>query len=82
MSDTLGALMDKLTITNIKLWFTMEDFKDSNSDEVKLAAMARHNVLNVLRNDLIKEIDLKINDLVSNGEPQKLYHVTKTYQNK
>jgi hypothetical protein len=79
MSDSLGALFDKLTITNIKLWFAMEDFKDSNSDQVKLAAMARHNVLNVLRNDLIKEIDLKVNELVTSGEAQKLYHVTKTY---
>lgn len=61
MSDSVGQLMDKLSIVNLKLWFALEDFK-SDDKEVVYKAVKRHNVLNVERNNLIKEIDAKLGE--------------------
>ncbi len=78
MSDTIGALMDKLSIVNLKLWFALEKFKSDDKDEV-FDGVKKHNVLNVQRNQLIKEIDEKINHMVETGELQQLVSATKTY---
>ncbi|HEY5267654.1 MAG TPA: hypothetical protein VII94_00790 [Candidatus Saccharimonadales bacterium] len=79
--DTIGSLMDKLSIINIKLWFTLEKFRDDDKDVV-FEAVKNHNVLNAQRNALIREIDEKINHIVSSGEAQTLHHAIKTYVNK
>ena len=81
MSDTIGSLMDKLSIVNIKLWFALEDFK-SDDPQIVFNAVKKHNVVNQQRSDIIKEIDSKINNMVATGELQKLYHTNKTYGNK
>lgn len=76
--DTIGALMDKLSIVNIKLWFALEGFRSDDKDVV-YQAVQKHNVLNVQRNALIKEIDEKVNQMVSTGQVQALQDATKTY---
>lgn len=78
MSDTLGSLFDKLSIVNIKLWFALEGFR-SEDKNVVYEAVKKHNVLNVQRNALIKEIDEKVNHLVATGQTQLLQDATKSY---
>lgn len=83
--ETIGNLIDKLTVVNIRIWMA-EDIKrntsSSDSDIVKATKLT--NICNSQRNDLIQEIDEKINELIKIGVPQKLYNQgnTKMYGTK
>lgn len=72
--DSLGSLIDKLSVVNIKIWMA-EDLKRSPdaTDTVIANATKVTNIANQQRNDLIQEIDEKINHMVKTGELQKLY---------
>lgn len=77
--DTIGNLIDKLTICNLRIWMA-EDIKRSAIKEKskmvrnQLIATATDitNMANQQRNDLIQEIDEKLNE-VATGKKQKLY---------
>ena len=72
--DTIGNLIDKLTIVNIRIWMAEDIKRDKNASDKKIADATRlTNIANSQRNDLIQEIDEKINSMVLNGEIQKLY---------
>jgi uncharacterized hydantoinase/oxoprolinase family protein len=72
--DTIGSLMDKLTVVNIRIWMAEDVIRSANAtDEDIIAANKVSNISNSLRNDLIQEIDEKINHMVQTGELQKLY---------
>lgn len=72
--ETIGNLIDKLTIVNIRIW-TAEDVKRNNNatDTQIVNATKITNIANQQRNDLIQEIDETINELVINQKPQKSY---------
>lgn len=72
--DTIGNLIDKLTIVNIRIWMA-EDIKRNKkaSDKEISNATKLTNIANQQRNDLIQEIDEKINSMIQTGETQKLY---------
>lgn len=72
--ETIGNLIDKLTVVNIRIWMA-EDIKRNpeSSDKDIVKATKITNVANQQRNDLIQEIDEKINDMVGTGSLQKLY---------
>jgi hypothetical protein len=56
--ETLGALVDKLTIANIRLWHLEDARRDATkSDAERLAAADKVSVVNSQRNALIDEID-------------------------
>jgi len=58
MAETLGSLVDKLTIKNLRLWHLEDSRRDmSLSDSERLAAADKVSVVNKQRNDLIDEID-------------------------
>jgi hypothetical protein len=58
MAETLGSLVDKLTIANIRLWHLEDARRDrSLSDRDRLAAADAISVVNQQRNDLMDEID-------------------------
>jgi hypothetical protein len=83
--ETIGNLIDKLTITNIRIWMAEDikrNFNSSDSDIAKATKLT--NICNSQRNDLIQEIDEKINELIKTGTIQKLYNQgsTKMYGNK
>ena len=72
--DTIGNLIDKLTITNIRIWMAEDIKRDKNATDKQIADATRiTNVANSLRTDLIQEIDEKLNEMVSTGKTQKLY---------
>ena len=72
--NTIGNLIDQLTIVNIRIWM-YEDIKRSktaSNEEVANATRAT-NVCNQQRNDLIQEIDERIQNAVLHKQLPKLY---------
>jgi len=83
--ETIGNLIDKLTIANIRIWMAEDIKRDKNASDKDIADATRiTNVVNSLRTDLIQEIDEKINEMVTSGVPIKLYKqgTTKMYGKK
>lgn len=79
--DTIGSLIDKLTVVNLKIW-NYEDVKRlSDDDHVIAEATRKTNTLNQQRNDLIEEIDTLIVDVVVGNKKMKNYKIggTKLY---
>ena len=80
--DTVGNLIDKLSIVNIRIWFAEDIKRNKGATDKQLADACRvTNVANSQRNDLIQEIDEMLNRMVTTGELQKLYKqgATKMY---
>ena len=72
--ETIGNLIDKLTIVNLRIWMAEDIKRDPSASDEKIAnATKLTNIANVQRNDLIQEIDESINYMVKTGELQKLY---------
>lgn len=72
--ETIGNLIDKLTIVNIRIWMAEDIKRDKNATDKQIADATRvTNVANSYRTDLIQEIDETINELISTGKTQKLY---------
>jgi hypothetical protein len=72
--ETIGNLIDKLTVVNIRIWMAEDVKRNSDATDVEIVKATRiTNVANQQRNDLIQEIDETINDLISNQKIQKLY---------
>ncbi len=74
MAETIGNLIDKLTVCNLKIW-ACEDIKHKPgaTDEEIAAATRKTNILNPLRNDLIQEIDELILGLIDGSRTMKSY---------
>ncbi len=72
--DTVGNLIDKLSIVNIRIWFAEDIKRNAGATNKQLADACRiTNVANSQRNDLIQEIDELLNNMVTTGVLQKLY---------
>ncbi len=71
--DTIGNLIDKLTIINLRIWMAEDVKRDRSATDKQLADATRiTNTANLCRNDLIQEIDEKMNEIAT-GKQQKLY---------
>jgi hypothetical protein len=80
--DTVGNLIDKLSIVNIRIWFAEDVKRNKGATDKQLADACRiTNIANSQRNDLIQEIDELLNKMVTTGELQRLYKqgTTKMY---
>ncbi len=74
MADTIGNLIDKLTITNLRIWNAEDIKRNKTATDKEIANACRiTNVANSQRNDLIQEIDERLNHMIKSGEAQKLY---------
>ena len=72
--ETIGNLMDKLSVVNIRIWMAEDIKRNKNASDKEIADATRlTNIANQQRNDLIQDIDEKINHMVKTGEFQKLY---------
>lgn len=83
--DTIGNLIDKLTIVNIRIWMAEDIKRNSDATDKQIADATRlTNIANSQRNDLIQEIDESINHMIKTGELQKSYKqgYTKIYGKK
>ena len=82
--ETVGNLIDKLTIVNMKIW-AFEDVKRVSTNDTEIAnATRKTNVLNQQRTDLIQEIDELVEGLLLGTKKIKTYKQgeTKLYGNK
>ena len=71
--ETIGNLIDKLTIVNLRIWM-LEDIKRTALDDHSIAdATRKTNILNQQRSDLIQEIDNFIIGLVNGTRMMKSY---------
>ena len=71
--ETMGSLIDKLTIINLKIW-KFEDVKRIAKDDIIIAdATKKTNILNQQRNDIIQEIDELLEVVVCGKNKIKLY---------
>jgi len=67
--QTIGELIDKLTIANIRLWHLEDIRRNKNlTNDERLKACDSVSVVNKQRNNLIDEIDKCIDDAIHNGE--------------
>ena len=74
MADTIGNLIDKLAITNLRVWMAEDVKRDKGATDKQIADACRiTNVANSQRNDLIQEIDESLNHMVKTGTLQKSY---------
>lgn len=74
MAETIGNLIDKLTVVNIRIWMAEDIKRNSDSTDNDIAKACRiTNIANSQRNDLIQEIDERINYMIKTGDIQKLY---------
>jgi hypothetical protein len=72
--ETIGNLIDKLTIANLRIWNAEDKKRDPKASDKEIADATRiTNIVNSQRNDLIQEIDERLNNMISTGELQKLY---------
>jgi hypothetical protein len=72
--ETIGNLIDKLTIANIRIWMAEDIKRDKNATDKQIADATKiTNTANSYRTDLIQEIDETINEMISTGKLQKLY---------
>jgi len=56
--DTIGSLIDKLSVVNIKIFHLVDAIEDKNADDIAVAAAARKaQALNRERSSLINEIN-------------------------
>lgn len=79
--DTVGSLIDKLSIVNIRIWMLEDVKRMSKSNEIVADATRKTNVLNQQRVDLIQEVDELVLGLVDGSTSMKLYKQgdTKSY---
>lgn len=72
--ETIGNLIDKLTVVNIRIWMAEDIKRDKKATDKQIADATRlTNICNTQRNNLIQEVDERLNHLVETGELQKLY---------
>ena len=72
--ETIGNLIDKLTVVNIRIWMCEDVKRNPDASDLEIAKATKvTNIANQQRNDLIQEIDQEINKLIISGTPQKLY---------
>lgn len=69
MAETLGGLVDRLTITNLKLWFVqdMVHHAAQAGDGLDADTVAKLHSLNLQRNSLMTEIDILLAKAVESG---------------
>jgi len=84
MAETLGSLVDKLTIVNLKIWNKEVVAHNNDLDDHTVAEAKRAiNVLNNQRSELKAEIDQLFYE-VTRGErnPPKVWYEFKDYKKK
>jgi hypothetical protein len=73
MAETLGSLIDKLTIANVRLWHLEDKRRDASlPDADRLRAADTVTAVNSQRNDLIDEIDAYFADALKNPDCKRL----------
>ena len=70
MADTVGSLVDKLCVTNIKLWFVQDEVHQAADagDGLSPETVSKLAALNLQRNELMSELDVLLNNSIRAGK--------------
>ena len=80
MAETIGTLVDKIAIFELKIFHMKEQTKRSDADSShRKSCRAKLEILTVQRDDLVKELNTLYKDIASGRKKIKLYHQFKMY---
>lgn len=70
MAETLGSLIDRLSICNVKLWHIQErlDASVKNGEGLDSQTTAALHTVNLQRSSLINEINMLLSKAMEDGE--------------
>ncbi len=81
--ETVGSLVDKLTINELKIYHMKEQFqRDDVDDEFRDDCKNRLGILEMQRDDLKEELQQLMDDVLSGKKKFKLYRQMKMYNEK
>jgi hypothetical protein len=76
---SIGELIDRLVIENIKIFFMRQKIKENLSDEEHVKLFNKMNALNKNRATITNLLDEKIDKVVSKKEKNRILEIIKTY---
>jgi hypothetical protein len=80
MAETIGSLTDKITIIELKRYYMRQQTERSDvSEEHRRECRHKLNVLNEQRDDLIEEVDVLFQEMISGSKRLKVYRQYKMY---
>lgn len=81
--ETVGSLIDKLSINELKIYHMTEQYeRDDVDDAFKQDCINRLTILHTQRDDLVEELQQLINDVLAGKRKFKLYRQLKMYNDK
>ena len=81
--ETLGSLIDKLSINELKIYHMSEQYRrDDVDEEFRVDCQNRLSVLRLQREDLKNELQQLMDDVLSGRKKFKLYRQMKMYNEK
>lgn len=81
--ETIGSLIDKLSINELKIYHMREQAqRDDVTDEFRTDCSNRLAILHQQRIDLTEELDQLMGDVLSGRKQLKLYRQMKMYNEK
>lgn len=81
--ETVGSLIDKLSINELKIYHMKEQLQRDDVDETFICnCMDKLAILNVQRNDLSEELQNLMDDVLTGKRKFKVYRQLKMYNDK
>lgn len=81
--ETVGSLVDKLSINELKIYHMTEQYQRDDVDEAfRLDCQNRLDILKIQRKDLTEELQQLMDDVLSGKRKFKLYRQMKMYNEK
>lgn len=81
--ETVGSLIDKLSINELKIYhMTEQRERDDIDDAFRAECDARLSILLMQRDDLTEELQMLMDDVASGKRKFKLYRQLKMYNDK
>lgn len=81
--ETVGSLIDKLSINELKIYHMTEQFDRTDVDEAfKKECEFKLDIMKTQRNDLLDELQQLLDDVSSGKKKLKVYRQLKMYNEK
>ena len=80
MAETIGSLVDKITIIELKRYYMKQQTERQDANDThRQECQKKLNVLTEQRDDLVEEVDLLLQDIMSGKKALKVYRQYKMY---
>ena len=81
--ETIGSLIDKLNVNELKIYHTTELKNDTyTTEEIREKCNSKLSILTEQREDLIEELQELLDDVLGGRKQLKLYRQLKLYNDK